>query len=423
MSKLQKVKGFRDLLPLEAAKHRYVRDIIFKAAKTYGFGEVNLPIMEQIAVFSRGLGESSDVVSKEMFLIEDRINGKPEYALRPEGTAAVVRAVIENGLQQNTPLKLYYEGPMFRYERPQKGRYRQFWQAGVELLGVDDPVGDIEIIALGWQAMKNLNIHRNIELQINTLGDKKSRENYRKVLVEYLSDYKDSLSVDSQIRLEKNPLRILDSKNENDKKILEQAPKIDGYLTEEAQSWFQKVCEGLNLLEVPYKQNNLLVRGLDYYTHTAFEFVSCDEMMGAQATILAGGRYDGLVKQLGGSQVSGVGWAAGVDRLALILHDQSLVAKPIVMISLGEACNQKALSLVYHLRAEGFIVEQAFSGNMKKRLNKADKLGAPYVLILGENELEKDQILIRNLKNGEQYSEDISSLVDKLIELNVEKII
>lgn len=422
MSKLQKVKGFRDLLPMEAAIHRHIRNIIFKAAQTYGFGEINLPIMEPIAVFSRGLGESSDVVSKEMFLLHNRLGDAPQYALRPEGTASVVRAVIENGLQQNTPLKLYYEGPMFRYERPQKGRYRQFWQAGVELLGVDEPSADIEIISLGWQVMQKLNIYKNVELQLNTLGDKKSRENYRKALVGYLMGYKDELSADSQIRLDKNPLRILDSKDKADQNILKQAPKMSDYLTDEAKNWFKQVCEGLDLLSIPYKKNNLLVRGLDYYTHTAFEFVSTDETMGAQATILAGGRYDGLVQQLGGSQVSGVGWATGVDRLALVFQNEDFTPKPIAMIPLDDACKQKALPLVYQLRAEGFMVEQAFSGNMKKRLNRADKLGAHFALILGEDELQKGEVIVRNLQSGEQISEPFATLAAKLLALGVEKI-
>ncbi len=422
MSKLQRVKGFRDLLPNEAITHRHVRDVIFKTAKTYGFGEINLPIMESIAVFSRGLGESSDVVSKEMFLLASKNAENPEYALRPEGTASVVRAVIENGLQQSVPLKLYYEGPMFRYERPQKGRYRQFWQSGVELLGVDEPAADIEIIALGWQVMKKLNIHQNVELQINTLGDKQSRENYREALVDYLADYKNELSADSQMRLGKNPLRILDSKDKNDQKILKNAPKMGDYLTDEAKIWFETVCKGLDLLGIPYTQNSLLVRGLDYYTHTAFEFISHDETMGAQSTILAGGRYDGLVKQLGGSQVSGVGWAAGIDRLSLVFKEQDLTPKPVVMIPLGEACIERALHLVYNLREEGFIIEQAFSGNMKKRLNKADKLQATYALILGDDELEKNQVIIRNLKTGEQWHEDIAILSEKLTEINAEKV-
>ncbi|MFV0432115.1 MAG: histidine--tRNA ligase [Alphaproteobacteria bacterium] len=421
MSKLQRVRGFRDLLPSEAALHRYIRDIIYRAAQSYGFGEINLPLMEDISVFARGLGDSSDVVSKEMFLTAPR-DGENGFALRPEGTASVVRAVIENGLQQSTPLKLYYEGPMFRYERPQKGRYRQFWQSGVELLGVDNPLADVEIIALGWQVMQDLGISEHVDVQINTLGDNESRKAYREALVEYLKAYEDNLSEDSKIRLYKNPMRILDSKDKGDQQIVQNAPKMDDYLTNEAKDWFAQVCDGLNILNIAWQRNPLLVRGLDYYTHTAFEFVSNDEHMGSQSTILAGGRYDGLVKQLGGSQVPGVGWAAGIDRLALVFGDKDVSPKPSVMIPLGNKANQMALSLVKDLRAQGFIVDQAFGGNMKKRLNKADKLQAKFALILGDDELEANQIIIRNLKTGEQLHSPILELPLKLVELGADKV-
>lgn len=421
MSKLQKIRGFRDLLPAEAALHRYIRDVFYKTAHAYGFGEINLPLMEDINVFARGLGDSSDVVSKEMFLTAPR-DDETGFALRPEGTAGVVRAVIENGLQQSTPLKLYYEGPMFRYERPQKGRYRQFWQSGAELIGVDNPMADVEMITLAWQIMKNLGIHEQIEIQLNTLGDAESRNAYRDALVAYLSQYENELSADSKIRLYKNPMRILDSKDVGDKKIVLNAPKMDDYLTEKAKIWFADVCTGLDALNIPWKRNNLLVRGLDYYTHTAFEFVSTDETMGAQSTILAGGRYDGLVKQLGGSQVPGVGWAAGIDRLALIFENKDVTLKPSVMIPMGEAADVLALGLVNDLRAQGFIIDQAFGGNMKKRLNKADKSQAKFALILGDDELSVNQIIIRDLKTGEQIYTPISELPLKLAELGADKI-
>ncbi|MFV0320911.1 MAG: histidine--tRNA ligase [Alphaproteobacteria bacterium] len=421
MSKLQRIRGFRDLLPSEAALHRYIRDIFYKTAHAYGFGEISLPIMEDINVFARGLGDSSDVVSKEMFLTAPR-DDESGFALRPEGTAGVVRAVIENGLQQSTPLKLYYEGPMFRYERPQKGRYRQFWQSGAELIGVDNPLADVEMIGLAWQIMKNLGIDNQVEIQINTLGDTESRNAYREALVGYLSQYEDELSVDSKVRLHKNPMRILDSKDAGDKKIVSHAPKMDDYLTEKAKTWFADVCAGLDALNIPWVRNPLLVRGLDYYTHTAFEFVSTDESMGAQSTILAGGRYDGLVKQLGGSQVPGVGWAAGIDRLALIFEDKDVTLKPTVMIPMGEDANKMALNLVNDLRAQGFIIDQAFGGNMKKRLNKADKSGAKFALILGDDELSTNQIIIRNLKSGEQIYTPILELPMKLAELGADTV-
>ncbi len=417
MSKLQRATGMRDLLPAEAKLHRHVRDVCLSVAQSYNFGEMNLPLMEDINVFARGLGETSDVVSKEMFLLHNR-QGDPKYALRPEGTAGLVRAVIENGLQQSTPLKLFYEGPMFRYERPQKGRYRQFWQTGVEFLGVDRFEADVEVIALGWEIMRKLGINQTITVEINSLGDPESRENHKAALLQYLSKYKDQLSPVSQERMDKNPLRIFDSKEAQDRKIIQDAPLLKDYLSDDAQQWFDNVCHSLDLLNIPYKTNPLLVRGLDYYTHTAFEFISNDPSMGAQSTVLAGGRYNGLVKQLGGSQLVGVGWGAGVDRLSLICQNITLTKKhKYILLPMGSEAETKAVTLAQKLRADGFIVEQYYAGNLTKRLNKAAKADIDFALILGDDELQNQQIIIRNLDQGSQETVALSALTQTLQEM------
>ncbi len=417
MHKLQRATGMRDLLPQEAKLHRHVRDICLSVAQSYNFGEMNLPLMEDINVFARGLGETSDVVSKEMFLLHNR-QGDPKYALRPEGTAGLVRAVIENGLQQQTPLKLFYEGPMFRYERPQKGRYRQFWQTGVELLGVDRFEADVEVIALGWEIMCKLGIERTITVEINSLGDPASRENHKAALLDYLSAYKNQLSLVSQERLEKNPLRIFDSKEPQDQEIIQDAPLIVDYLSDDAKTWFDNVCSALGKLNILYKPNPLLVRGLDYYTHTAFEFISNDPSMGTQSTVLAGGRYNGLVKQLGGTQLVGVGWGAGVDRLSLICEGnfQEKTTK-YALLPMGAKAEAKALLLTQDLRRQGFIIEQYYGGNLTKRLNKAAKADIDFALILGDDELQHQQIIIRNLSKGTQQTVALSALTQILQEM------
>ncbi len=314
----QPARGTRDLLPDVMRKFRSVMTISRRIAECYGYDELETPIFEFAPIF-RNMGETSDVVTKETYTFMDR--GEQELTLRPEGTAGVVRSIISNGLTQSTPLKYYYQGPMFRYERPQKGRYRQFYQVGVELLGVEQALADIEVIAMAQQILEALELENHFVLEINTLGDTESRALYRTALVEYLSDFESKLSEDSKRRLSSNPLRILDTKDESDIEILKGAPLYRDHLNVASEDYFASVLKGLDALGISYDLNYRIVRGLDYYCHTTFEFVS--KSLGSQGGILAGGRYAGLVKQMGGPQMPGVGWAAGVERLALLATGES----------------------------------------------------------------------------------------------------
>lgn len=328
---IQPARGTRDIYGADLAAFKQVENTAREFAKRYGFGEIQTPIFESTEVFCRGVGETSDIVSKEMYTFTDR--GGESFTLRPEGTAGVVRAFISEGMEQNQPVKLMYAGPMFRYERPQKGRYRQLHQVGVEILGAATPQTDVEVLCLAWDFLSALGLQKYIRLELNTLGDVESRTAYRDALVAYFSDFKDKLSEDSRVRLEKNPLRILDSKDEGDKKIVENAPKMTDFLNEESKKFFDAVQDGLNALGIPFVVNPRLVRGLDYYRHTVFEFVT--DSLGAQGTVLAGGRYDGLVQQLGGSQTAGIGFGAGIDRLALLVAEAGLVSpqpRPLSLI-------------------------------------------------------------------------------------------
>jgi histidyl-tRNA synthetase len=309
-----------DLLPQDHLKHAFVIEKAKDIAASYGFAQMATPLMEFKEVFKRTLGDVSDIVTKEMYEIADR--GGESLVLRPEGTAGVVRAVLSNGLTQSLPLKYFYAGPMFRYERPQKGRMRQLHQIGVELFGVAEPIGDVEVISLAFDILKKLGLTHRTILELNTLGDEESRTRYRDMLVTYLKDHEAALSSDSQIRLHKNPLRILDSKDEGDKKILKDAPLLTGSLNAFSKERFEKIQEGLASLNIPFKLNPHLVRGLDYYCHTAFEVTTTE--LGSQGTVLAGGRYDGLVETMGGPSIPGVGWGGGIDRLAMMLMDEDL---------------------------------------------------------------------------------------------------
>lgn len=393
---LQPVRGTHDLLPEECLRQRKLKDLARAICSTYGYDEIATPLFEFTSVFHR-LGETSDIVSKETYTFKDR--GGEELTLRPEGTAPVVRALISNGLTQQVPLKFFYEGPMFRYDRPQKGRYRQFEQIGVELLGVASPIADVETIAMAAHILEALNLEEII-LEINTLGDYESRDRYRDILVKYFSGYKEKLSEDSRARLERNPLRILDSKDRGDREFIKEAPAYEDSLNQASKDFFARVLEGLDLLDIPYKINNRLVRGLDYYCHTTFEFIS--HALGAQGTVLAGGRYDSLVKQMGGPDVPGIGWAGGVERMSLLSPLTFSREKIIALVPLGEEAEQAALKLAQTLRREGIRLETAFSGNMSKRLKRADKIGAFMALILGEDEMKEKSILARDLASGAQ---------------------
>jgi len=357
------------------------------------------------------LGETSDVVSKETYTFTDR--GGDSLTLRPECTAPVVRAAISNGLTQQLPLKFFYAGSMFRYDRPQKGRFRQFEQVGVELCGVSEPQGDVEVIALAAHILERLGLSGRVILEINTLGDMESRNAYREALVSYFKRYTSSLSKESLERLEKNPLRILDSKDKKDQEIVREAPVFNEFLSHLSKAHFEDVLKSLELLKISYKINRKLVRGLDYYCHTAFEFIS-DEL-GAQGTVLAGGRYDGLFKMMEGPDLSGVGWAAGVQRLMLLSHLTLAQKSLVALVPLGEVAEAQALILAQQLRKQGIAVDLGFSGNMSKRLKRAHKMEAQWAIILGEDEIREHVALARNLVSGEQTKIPLSQLAEYLL--------
>ena len=406
MVKLQNVRGTNDLFGEEKRKAVKVVSTAAKTVEKYGFEEIETPIFEFTDVFLRNLGDTSDIVTKEMYCFLDR--GGESLTLRPEGTAGVVRAFVSNGMQQNLPVKMYYHGPMFRYERPQKGRQRQFTQFGVELLGADTPQADIEVISMAYEFLENLGLSGAVTVEINSLGDEESRNNYRAKLVEYLKGYYDVLSEDSRIRLEKNPLRILDSKDEDDKKIVEGAPKYSDSLNENSKEFFNQVIKGLDALGIKYKINNRLVRGLDYYSHTVFELTT--DKLGAQGTVLAGGRYDGMVEQMGGGKVCGIGWACGVERLSMLLDGTDEKPRPIAIIPLGEDVAEAALKVAYRLRKAGFVVEHSYSGNIKKRMTKANKVNAKTAVIIGSDELKDNMLTVKDLDSGEQRRVPLDNL-------------
>ncbi len=400
MSKLQRVRGTRDLMPEENSLFRFVEGTAYSTAMLYGYGEIETPIFEFSEVFHRILGETSDVVNKETYTFLDR--GGESITLRPEGTAGVARAFVSEGLAQNLPLKFYYSGPMFRYERPQKGRYRQFNQVGVECLGLDTPLADVECLALAWDLLNKIGLAQKCKLEINTLGDTESRATYREALIQYFSKYKDQLSADSQVRLEKNPLRILDSKDENDRKLIANAPSLAQHLNETSKKFFDQVIAGIEKLGIPYEINSRLVRGLDYYCHTVFEFTTTE--LGAQGTVLAGGRYDGLIETMGGPKTPGVGWAAGIERLSELTPKEKIADKSplIALVGADEAGEIESIKLAQEIRTLGLRVENILSGKMAKKMQKAAKIGSHFALILGSQEVTNEQVTIKNLNSGEQ---------------------
>jgi histidyl-tRNA synthetase len=410
MPELQPARGTQDLLPETMRRHRRVSDTAREQARLYGFAEIATPVFEFTEVFARPIGEHTDIVAKEMYTFNDR--GGEEITLRPENTAGVVRAVLSNGLTQSTPLKFFYSGPMFRYERPQKGRFRQFHQIGVELLGVAQPQADIEVIALGHRILQALGIGNRVTLDINTLGDPESRARYRGALVDYYTQHRAELSEDSQRRLDSNPLRILDSKDPGDIGINGSAPAFGLYLNEPSREFFARVKDGLGLLGIECRENPRLVRGLDYYTHTVFEFVTTD--LGAQGTVLAGGRYDGLVEVMGGPAMPGVGWAAGIERLAMLIGEPPALARPIALVPLGEAAERAALKLGEALRDAGLVVELTYSGNLQRRMRRADRIGARAAVLIGDNELAQNAATLRDLDSGAQELVSLGDLPARL---------
>jgi histidyl-tRNA synthetase len=410
MPALQPARGTQDILPEAMRRHRAVIETARAVAGRYGYEEMATPIFEFTEVFKRPIGEHTDIVAKEMYTFADR--GGEEITLRPENTAGVVRAVISNGLTQSLPLKFFYAGPMFRYERPQKGRFRQFHQIGVELIGAATPESDVETIALGADILDALGVLKDCVLHLNTLGDTESRQAYRAALVDYFSRHRHKLSEESRRRLERNPLRILDSKDEGDIAINAEAPSFEGYLTGAARDFFARVRAGLDALGIAYKLNPLLVRGLDYYCHTAFEFVT--EALGSQGTVLGGGRYDGLMELMGKYDVPAVGWAAGVERLALLIAEPPPPPRPIAIIPIGAAAEAKAMVLAHDLRRAGYAVDVAYIGNVSRRMKRANKVNAAAAVILGDDELARDAVTLRNLDTGEQVEVPLPELPDRL---------
>jgi histidyl-tRNA synthetase len=407
---LQPIRGTRDIIGEDQRRHTHVVATARATAATYGFDEWTTPIFEDTRVFARTLGDTSDVVTKEMYTFADR--GGDSVTLRPENTAGICRALVTNGLTQSLPQKVFYAGPMFRYERPQKGRYRQFHQIGAELIGPAEPLADAEIIALGWDILSALGIADDIILELNTLGDAPSRTAYRAALVAYFTAHRAALSADSQERLDKNPLRILDSKDTRDQALVAQAPTIAPFLSAEAASFYDGVKTNLVRLGVPFRENPRIVRGLDYYSHTAFEFVTTS--LGAQGTVMAGGRYDGLVAEMGGPPTPAVGWAAGIERLSMLLPQSPAPFAPIAVIPMGEAAEDTALTILQVLRRAGLRAEMAYRGNMKRRLERANKIGARAAIILGEDELRRGVAAVKNFATGTQADIALADLAEHL---------
>jgi histidyl-tRNA synthetase len=395
---LQPARGTHDLIGEDLRRHRHVAETARRIAATYGFDEWITPIFEDTRVFSRTLGETSDVVMKEMYTFDDR--GGDSVTLRPEGTAGVCRALVTNGLTQSLPQKVFYAGPMFRYERPQKGRYRQFHQIGVELIGPSEPLADAEAIACGWDILKALGVAEDTVLEVNTLGDKESHTAYRDALIAYFSAHRGALSKDSLARLERNPTRILDSKDEDDRRIVADAPTIVPYLTESAATFYAQLKAHLTRFGVPFRENPRIVRGLDYYGHTAFEFVT--SQLGAQGTVMAGGRYDGLVAEMGGPQTPAVGWAAGIERLGMLMDAAPAPVAPVVVVPIGDAAEATAVTVLQSLRAAGIRAEMAYRGNLKRRMERANKLGARATVIIGDNDIAQGVAQVKNLATGSQ---------------------
>lgn len=410
MSRLQAVRGTRDVIGEEMRRIEHVVASFGQLAALYGFERVDVPVFEFTELFKRGIGDATDVVAKEMYSFEDR--GGDSITLRPEFTAGIARAFLANGWQQHAPLRLIAHGPLFRYERPQKGRYRQFHQIDAEIIGAAEPQADVELIAMAAALLAQLGIAERCTLQLNTLGDGASRAAWRTALVSYFSRHADALSADSQDRLGRNPLRILDSKDAGDRAIIADAPLMQAYLSSEAGAFFEAVCSGLEQAGVAYSLAPQLVRGLDYYCHTAFEFVT--EHLGAQGTVIGGGRYDGLIEHLGGPATPAIGWAGGIERLAMLIDAPARQPGPIAIVPMGDAAQAQGLKLLQRVRALGLPADMAFKGNMKKRLSRANEAGSPAVLILGDEEIAQGVVTLKDLASGEQQRIALAQLETSL---------
>ena len=408
-----RIRGTQDIFGEEQRRFARVVEAFERVRKLYCFQRVELPVFEATAVFARSLGETTDVVSKEMYSFEDR--GGDSITLRPEFTAGIARAYLTEGWQQYAPLKLVTHGPVFRYERPQKGRYRQFHQIDAEVIGAAEPAADVELLVFADQLIRELGISDGVTLQLNTLGDAETRDAWRAALVAHFEAHRGELSEDSLARLDKNPLRILDSKDPRDRPIADAAPGIDGFLTSEAGAFFDSVTSGLDAAGVAWTRNDTLVRGLDYYRHTAFEFVT--DRLGAQGTVLAGGRYDGLIESLGGNPTPGVGWAAGIERLAMLGDEPIGDTTGVVIVPMGAVAEECAPGVLADLRRSGVRADMAYKGNMKRRMQRADAQGARFVVIIGDDELSRGEAALKNLRTGDQRPVALIELDAVLMEL------
>jgi histidyl-tRNA synthetase len=406
----QRIRGTQDIWGEAADRFQTVVGAFERVRRLYGFGRVEMPVFEATQVFARSIGETTDIVSKEMYSFEDR--GGDSLTLRPEFTAGISRAFLSEGWQQLAPLKIATHGPAFRYERPQKGRYRQFHQLDAEIIGAAEPAADVEIVAMGAQLLAELGIGGRVTLKLNTLGDPATRDAWRAALIDYFRGHSSRLSEESRARLEKNPLRILDSKEHQDWPIVDASPVVDDYLTPEASDYFARVTAGLDAAGVAWTRDPRLVRGLDYYRHTAFEFVTED--LGAQSAVIAGGRYDGLIESLGGPHTPAVGWAAGIERLGMLIEAPAPAAIDAVLVPLGDAAEAAAIGLLAELRRAGISADMAYKGNMKKRMQKASASGARFALILGEDELARGEAALKDLGSGEQENVPLAGLAEAL---------
>ncbi|MCB4407038.1 histidine--tRNA ligase [Synechococcus sp. MU1642] len=420
MSQLQSLRGMVDLLPEALQRWQAVEAMAREHFQRSGFGEIRTPLLETTDLFGRGIGEGTDVVGKEMYSFQDR--GDRSCTLRPEGTASVVRAALQHGLLSQGAQKLWYAGPMFRYERPQAGRQRQFHQIGVEWLGAERARSDVEVIALAWDLLASLGVG-GLQLELNSLGTAEDRHDYRNALVAWLEQRSEALDPDSQARLSTNPLRILDSKNKDTQALLEDAPTLADALADASRERFEEVQRGLTTLGIPFRLNPRLVRGLDYYSHTAFEITS--DQLGAQATVCGGGRYDGLISQLGGPQTPAIGWALGMERLLLVLEAAAqadpngpaarLAVIPIpdaYLVNRGERAETVGLSLARSLRQQGLTVELDGSGSaFGKQFKRADRSCARWALVLGDEEVERGEVRLKPLQQqGEEVTVALSGI-------------
>lgn len=412
--KLQKPKGTQDILPADSAKWQYVENVARETFKKYNYGEIRTPMFEHYEVISRSVGDTTDIVTKEMYDFHDK--GERHITLRPEGTAPVVRSYVENKLfapEVQKPVKVYYIGSMFRYERPQAGRLREFHQLGVECFGSKNPATDVETIAMAYQLFNTLGI-KDVTLHLNSLGNTESRLAYRQALIDYLTPMRESLSKDSQRRLDENPLRVLDSKEKEDKLAVENAPSILDYLDEESQAHFDEVRTMLESLNIPYVIDTNMVRGLDYYNHTIFEFITTIDK--SELTICAGGRYDSLVEYFGGPETAGFGFGLGLERLLLVLDKQGITLPveeglDVYIAVLGSEANGKALELAQAIRHQGFKAERDYLGRkIKAQFKSADAFKAKTVITLGESEVESGQVSVKNNTTREEVTVSFEEL-------------